>query len=143
MIRREMWSTPTATQQEKGQRWGTDQGSHEIQKPASVGTVVRSTSQKWFDATTGCDARCGPSRQRHAPGPPLQHPANRRPPEMQARAGEHGGDPRRPHRGQSTFSRRTRCATRSGNRFTGSGVWTSADGPSSLSRIIQEATVAS
>ena len=45
MIRREKWSTPTATQQEKGQRWGTDQGSHEIQKPASVGTVVRSTNQ--------------------------------------------------------------------------------------------------
>ena len=48
MIRREKWSTPTASQQEKGQRWGTDQGSHEIQKPARVGTVVRSTSQMWF-----------------------------------------------------------------------------------------------
>jgi len=45
MIRREKWSTPTATQEQNGQRWGTDQGSHEIQKPASVGTVVRSTNQ--------------------------------------------------------------------------------------------------
>ena len=45
MIRREKWSTPTATQQQKGQRWGTDQGRHETQKPARVGTVVKSTSQ--------------------------------------------------------------------------------------------------
>jgi len=34
---------PTATQQQKGQRWGSDQGSQETQKPASVGTGVRST----------------------------------------------------------------------------------------------------
>ncbi len=48
MLRREKWSTPTATQQQNGQRWGSDQGSHGIQNPASVGTVVRSTSQMWF-----------------------------------------------------------------------------------------------
>jgi hypothetical protein len=45
MIRREKWSTPTATQQESGQRWRTAQGSQAIQEPASVGTVVRSPSQ--------------------------------------------------------------------------------------------------
>jgi hypothetical protein len=45
MIRREKWSMPTATQQQKGQRWGSDQGSQETQKRASVGTVVRSTNQ--------------------------------------------------------------------------------------------------
>ena len=48
-----------------------------------------------------------------------------------------------PIAGHSTFKRRTMCVTRSGNLFTGSGVWTSAEDPSSSSRINQEATVAS
>ncbi len=48
-----------------------------------------------------------------------------------------------PSTGHSTFSHCTRCATKSGNFFTGSGVRTSAAGPSSSSRIIQDATFAS
>ena len=45
MTRREKWSMATATHQQNGQHCGSAKGSHVVQKPAAVGTVVRSTCQ--------------------------------------------------------------------------------------------------
>ena len=122
MIRREKWSTPPAAQHEKGQRWGTDQGSHEIQKPASVGTVVRSTSQMWFGrddrmrrplrtVAAGATRRGRRFSIRRTVVRPRWRPARESTAAIRAV----------PITGHSTFSRRTRCATRSGNLFTGPG----------------------
>ena len=38
----------TATHQQNGQHWGSANGSHGAQKPADVGTTVRSTCQTWL-----------------------------------------------------------------------------------------------
>ena len=48
IIRREKWSMTTATHQQKGQLCGKANGSHEVQSPDPVGTVVRSTCHTWF-----------------------------------------------------------------------------------------------
>jgi hypothetical protein len=44
--------------------------------------------------------------------------------------------------GERSFRRFTRYRTRSGKRFTGSGIWTSACWPSSSSLLIHEEMVA-
>ncbi len=41
----EVWSTMMAIHQQKGQRWNLAKGNQGTQKPALVGTVVRSTCQ--------------------------------------------------------------------------------------------------
>ncbi len=44
MMRREQWSTTTATHQQKGQHCGSAKGNQEVQRPSEVGTVVRSVN---------------------------------------------------------------------------------------------------
>ena len=44
----EWWSMTAATHQQNGQHWGNANGNQGAQKPADVGTAVRSTCQTWL-----------------------------------------------------------------------------------------------
>jgi hypothetical protein len=97
-VRREKWSTTTATHQQNVQHGGSANGSQEIQNPPIVGTVVRSRWTTWFGyfAVTILSFRRSPRRGfwfRRA----LEHPAHGRRAEMQARPRENASDLTRSH----------------------------------------------
>ena len=101
MTRRENWSMTTATHQQNGQHWSFENGIHGTQKPAAVGTTVRSMCQMWFgrlaliesletvvDSSIVSASSAGSSES----GCCLQHPSHGRCPEMQPSPCEHLSD---------------------------------------------------